>query len=230
MDYSTQGRLQDRKPVAVIDIGSNSIRLVVYEGLSRSPTPLFQEKAMCGLGRFLSSTRRLNEETIPFALASLSRFTKLAAICGVKERDLHPFATAAVRWAEDGEEFLATCGESLRRADQGRRQRRGGAARGHRRRGRLFAPFRRCWRSGRRQPGAGAPSQRCFRGNHFAAAWRLGPPGQDQRRESQGNPDHRGGFGAAHLVERGTRGAFLRGRRHLADACQTVYGANRPTL
>ena len=71
MDYSAQGRLQDRKPVAVIDIGSNSIRLVVYEGLSRSPTPLFQEKAMCGLGRFLNSTRRLNEETIPFALASL---------------------------------------------------------------------------------------------------------------------------------------------------------------
>jgi exopolyphosphatase/guanosine-5'-triphosphate,3'-diphosphate pyrophosphatase len=118
VDYSTQGRLQDRKPVAVIDIGSNSIRLVVYEGLSRSPTPLFQEKAMCGLGRFLSSTRRLNEETIPFALASLSRFAKLAAICGVKERDLHPFATAAVRWAEDGEEFLGlaekACGVPIR--------------------------------------------------------------------------------------------------------------------
>ena len=106
MDFSTQGRLRDRKPVAVIDIGSNSIRLVVYEGLSRSPTPLFQEKAMCGLGRFLNSTRRLNEETIPFALESLARFAKLASICGVKERDLHPFATAAVRWAEDGEAFL----------------------------------------------------------------------------------------------------------------------------
>ena len=107
MDNEAQGRLQDRKPVAVIDIGSNSIRLVVYEGLARSPTPLFQEKAMCGLGRFLSSTRRLNQETIPFALASLSRYAKLAAFCGVKHRDLHPFATAAVRWAEDGAEFLA---------------------------------------------------------------------------------------------------------------------------
>lgn len=118
MDHSTQGRLQDRKPVAVIDIGSNSIRLVVYEGLSRAPAPLFQEKAMCGLGRFLNSTRRLNEETIPFALASLARFAKLAAICGVKDRDLHPFATAAVRWAEDGEEFLAraeeACGVPIR--------------------------------------------------------------------------------------------------------------------
>ncbi len=108
----TQGRLQDRKPVAVIDIGSNSIRLVVYEGLARSPTPLFQEKAMAGLGRYLDSTRRLNASTIPYALASLARFRKLAEICGVKARDLHPFATAAVRWAEDGPEFLARAEEA----------------------------------------------------------------------------------------------------------------------
>ncbi len=107
MDLSTQGRLQGVKPVAVIDIGSNSIRLVVYEGLARSPTPLFQEKAMCGLGRYLNSTRRLNEAKIPEALSSLARFKKLADICGVRERDIHPFATAAVRWAEDGPEFLA---------------------------------------------------------------------------------------------------------------------------
>src|SRR6516162_3580352 len=108
----TQGRLRGAKAVAVIDIGSNSIRLVVYEGLARSPTPLFQEKAMCGLGRYLNSTGRLNQAAIPFALASLARFSKLASICGVKERDLHPFATAAVRWAEDGEQFLALAGKA----------------------------------------------------------------------------------------------------------------------
>ena len=105
-------------PVAVIDIGSNSIRLVVYEALDRAPTPLFQEKAMCGLGRYLSSTGRLNEKTIPEALSSLVRFRKLADICGVRERDIHPFATAAVRWAEDGPAFLAraeeACGVSIR--------------------------------------------------------------------------------------------------------------------
>ena len=84
-----------------LDIGSNSIRLVVYEGLLRAPAPLFQEKALCGLGRYLNSTGRLNEETIPDALASLARFAKLAQICGVRQRDLHPFATAAVRWAEE---------------------------------------------------------------------------------------------------------------------------------
>jgi exopolyphosphatase / guanosine-5'-triphosphate,3'-diphosphate pyrophosphatase len=113
----TQGRMRGGKPVAVIDIGSNSIRLVVYEALTRSPTPLFQEKAMCGLGRFLNSTRRLNHETIPYALASLARFRKFADICGVRTRDLHPFATAAVRWAEDGADFLAlaekACGAAI---------------------------------------------------------------------------------------------------------------------
>jgi len=73
---------------------------------------------MCGLGRYLNSTRRLNHETIPEALSSLARFRKLADICGVKERDIHPFATAAVRWAEDGHEFLAraeeACGVPIR--------------------------------------------------------------------------------------------------------------------
>jgi exopolyphosphatase / guanosine-5'-triphosphate,3'-diphosphate pyrophosphatase len=121
VDDVTQGRLQGTKPVAVIDIGSNSIRLVVYEGLTRTPTPLFQEKAMCGLGRYLSSTGRLNEETVPFALAHLARFRKLAGICGVRERDLYPFATAAVRWAEDGPVFIAraeeACGVPVRVID-----------------------------------------------------------------------------------------------------------------
>jgi len=115
---SSNGRLPGAKPVAVIDIGSNSIRLVVYEKLTRGPTPLFQEKAMCGLGRYLTELKRLNPETVPAALASLSRFRKLADICGVRERDIHPFATAAVRWAEDGPDFLAkaeeACGVPIR--------------------------------------------------------------------------------------------------------------------
>ena len=51
-----QGRLDDGPPIAVVDIGSNSVRLVAYEGLTRSPTPLFNEKALCGLGREVQST------------------------------------------------------------------------------------------------------------------------------------------------------------------------------
>ena len=50
------GRLDHGPPVAVIDIGSNSVRLVVYEGLTRGPTPIFNEKTLCGLGREVQST------------------------------------------------------------------------------------------------------------------------------------------------------------------------------
>ncbi len=67
---------------------------------------------MCGLGRYLNSTRRLNEPKIPEALSSLARFRKLASICGVRERDIHPIATAAVRWAEDGPDFLKRAEEA----------------------------------------------------------------------------------------------------------------------
>ena len=45
-----QGRIAGEGPVAVVDIGSNSVRLVVYERLARSPTPLFNEKMLAGLG------------------------------------------------------------------------------------------------------------------------------------------------------------------------------------
>ncbi len=76
---------------------------------------------MCGLGRFLASTGRLNADTIPLALASIGRFRTLADICGVRHRDLHPFATAAVRWADDGPAFLAraeeACGAPIRVID-----------------------------------------------------------------------------------------------------------------
>jgi exopolyphosphatase/guanosine-5'-triphosphate,3'-diphosphate pyrophosphatase len=48
---SAQGRLDQGPPIAVIDIGSNSVRLVVYEALTRSPTPIFNEKVLAGRGR-----------------------------------------------------------------------------------------------------------------------------------------------------------------------------------
>ena len=54
----SQGRLQDRQPVSIIDIGSNSIRLVVYEGIARSPTVLFNEKMLAGLGRGIANDRQ----------------------------------------------------------------------------------------------------------------------------------------------------------------------------
>ncbi|MFJ5488364.1 exopolyphosphatase, partial [Hansschlegelia beijingensis] len=68
------GRLPCGPPIAIIDIGSNSVRLVVYEGLSRAPTALFNEKELCALGRSIATTGRLAEESTARALAALRRF------------------------------------------------------------------------------------------------------------------------------------------------------------
>ncbi len=58
------GRLYKGPPVGVVDIGSNSVRLVVYEALTRAPTPIFNEKVLCGLGRSIASTGRLDQDAI----------------------------------------------------------------------------------------------------------------------------------------------------------------------
>jgi exopolyphosphatase/guanosine-5'-triphosphate,3'-diphosphate pyrophosphatase len=99
------GRLPGTRPVAVIDIGSNSVRLVVYEGLTRAPTPVFNEKALCGLGRVLASTGRLADDAVAAALAALRRFRALADQLQVE--DLYVLATAAARDAANGPDFLA---------------------------------------------------------------------------------------------------------------------------
>ncbi len=92
-------------PVAVIDIGSNSVRLVVYDAAKRAPIPIFNEKVLCGLGRGLDSSGRLNPEGAKLALESLHRFAALTQAMGVS--DINAFATAAVREATDGADFTA---------------------------------------------------------------------------------------------------------------------------
>ena len=72
-----QGRLDYGPPVAVIDIGSNSVRLVVYEGVTRSPTPLFNEKTLAGLGREVQTNGLLAADAVEKALAALKRFRAL---------------------------------------------------------------------------------------------------------------------------------------------------------
>ena len=95
-----QGRLAHGPPVAVIDIGSNSVRLVVYEGLTRSPTPIFNEKVLCGLGREVQSTGLLAPEAVDRALTALRRFSALCDRIDVAQR--FAIATAACRDAENG--------------------------------------------------------------------------------------------------------------------------------
>jgi len=98
-----QGRLGPGR-VGIIDVGSNSIRLVVYERASRAPLPVFNEKVLCGLARGLDATGRLNPQGVEMALANIDRFTTLAHNMKVTSLDL--LATAAVRDASDGEQFM----------------------------------------------------------------------------------------------------------------------------
>ena len=70
MIKEAQGRLKVGDSVAIIDIGSNSVRLVAYEGLTRAPSAIFNEKALCGLGRGVKTTGRLADEAMDKALAS----------------------------------------------------------------------------------------------------------------------------------------------------------------
>ncbi|HJU20112.1 MAG TPA: Ppx/GppA family phosphatase [Stellaceae bacterium] len=91
--------------IAVIDLGSNSLRLVVFERLGGALFPLLNEKVMCGLGRSLSTTGRLHPEGVALALANLQRFVALARAIGVDR--LAVLATAAVRDAGDGRAFAA---------------------------------------------------------------------------------------------------------------------------
>lgn len=102
--FGEQSRTFDLEPIAVIDIGSNSVRLVVYEGAVRAPTPLFNEKVLCGLGRSIATTGRLGGEAVERALAALTRFRTITRILEVK--NVRAFATAAVRDAADGGEFI----------------------------------------------------------------------------------------------------------------------------
>ena len=101
---AAQGRLDHGPPIAVIDIGSNSVRLVIYEGLTRAPTPIFNEKVLAGLGREVQSTGLLAPDAVEKALEALLRFRALCDIAGVKR--LWCVATAACRDAENGPDFI----------------------------------------------------------------------------------------------------------------------------
>ena len=87
------GRMPDAKKngdgrIGVIDVGSNSVRLVVYQSASRVPVVVFNEKVLCGLGRRLASTGLLDPEAVELALATTKRFTVLAREMGVGTLDM----------------------------------------------------------------------------------------------------------------------------------------------
>ena len=89
---------------AVIDIGSNTVRMVIYGGASRAPAVLWNEKVTAKLGRDMATTGRLSDEAMATALAGLRRFAALLAMQGIT--DVQTVATAAVRDAANGAAFL----------------------------------------------------------------------------------------------------------------------------
>ncbi len=94
---------------AVIDIGSNSVRLVIYRIEGRSIWPLFNEKVLAGLGRDLKTTGLLHPDGVRESLIALRRFKAI-----LESYDLvrvHAVATAAAREAKDGKAFIETVHE-----------------------------------------------------------------------------------------------------------------------
>ena len=104
-------RAGSARPVAIVDIGSNSVRLVAYERLSRAPTPIFNEKVLCGLGKGVATTGLLGTEAMDRALSALRAFKVLCRNLGVE--DVHVLATAAARDARNGPAFLAAATVAL---------------------------------------------------------------------------------------------------------------------
>src|SRR5262249_40722439 len=100
-----QGRIDHGPPIAVFHIGSNSVRLVAYEGLTRSPTPIFNEKVLAGLGREVQTTGLLAPDAVEKALGALMRFRALCNTMGVTR--MWAIATAACRDARNGRAFIA---------------------------------------------------------------------------------------------------------------------------
>ncbi|AWW75489.1 exopolyphosphatase [Erythrobacter sp. KY5] len=90
---------------AIIDIGSNTVRMVIYGGTMRAPTVLLNEKVSPRLGRDIATDGKLADEAIDLAMRGLKRFALLLEDLGVD--DVETVATAAVREASNGAEFVA---------------------------------------------------------------------------------------------------------------------------
>jgi exopolyphosphatase/guanosine-5'-triphosphate,3'-diphosphate pyrophosphatase len=104
-DPTAQGRIKGARPVAVLDIGSNSVRLVVYERHARALTPLYNEKSACALGRGIAQSKRLADANMDKALEAMKRFALVARMMRVGK--VYILATSAVRDAANRDSFVS---------------------------------------------------------------------------------------------------------------------------
>ena len=95
----------------IIDIGSNSVRLVIYDVLGASILQTFNEKVMAGLGEGLVKRGTLSPSGREAAMNALSRYR--AILRALNLRNYTAVATAAVREATDGPEFVRKAGRVL---------------------------------------------------------------------------------------------------------------------
>ena len=91
------------KKEAVIDLGSNSIRMLIYEDFEKSQIPVFNEKAVCSIGSTLELTGKLDPLGVQYSITVLERFKNI--LDNSKVSNVNIFATAAVRDAKDGVYF-----------------------------------------------------------------------------------------------------------------------------
>lgn len=101
----------EHQRTAIVDLGSNSVRMVVFEGVVRNPVPIFNEKATIRLGEGLETTGCLSEEGVRKALAVLERFGTIAR--AMRAEPFEILATAAVRDASNGPDFIKAAQENL---------------------------------------------------------------------------------------------------------------------
>ena len=99
------------RPVGVVDIGSNSVRLVIYDSQRRAAAPVFNEKVLCGLGRGLAATGELSPDGVNRALAALARFKMLSQ--AIDTDRVYAVATAAAREASNGRKFIVSAEQAL---------------------------------------------------------------------------------------------------------------------
>ena len=105
------GALRPDAPLGVLDIGSNSVRLVGYSGSARTPLPIYNERAFCRLGESVAATGRIEGKPYALAIMTFRRFRAIAERLGIG--DLAVFATAAVRDAENSAAFVAEAEDIL---------------------------------------------------------------------------------------------------------------------
>ena len=100
-----------RGNIAIIDIGSNSVRLMIYPNIGKYPIPLFNERVNCKLGEKLFQTGKLSIRSISKALKALQRFSIIIKNMGVHH--IFPIATAAVRNSKNNKEFVLSAEKIL---------------------------------------------------------------------------------------------------------------------